>query len=208
MWWLFIERKRVHVGIFIYWFLLYFLFIIDEQAFSTIDPRIFCKFMFKLSHHPAPTKAYVNSIIVQVDFMLGSYMEDIGITSQQFEAACGKGSKRSFQHGLFEQVRRFFRLSLSCLWLVWRTAGLGGGGFWDLQADDDSEEYWTPAPGFGAPTTKVTNSSQLPRVVHSRPEIRCHKYTAKGKCLCYVSIYDKGVVPAHNSLRCVVMVMT
>jgi len=39
-----------------------------------------------------------------VDFMLGSYMEDIGIKPQQFEEACGKGSKRSFQHGLFEQV--------------------------------------------------------------------------------------------------------
>merc|ERR1719411_1756436 len=39
-----------------------------------------------------------------VDFMLGSYMEDIGINSGQFEEACGKGSKRSFQHGLFEQV--------------------------------------------------------------------------------------------------------
>ena len=36
--------------------------------------------------------------------MLGSYMEDIGITPKQFEEACGKGSKRSFQHGLFEQV--------------------------------------------------------------------------------------------------------
>jgi len=39
-----------------------------------------------------------------VDFMLGSYMEDIGITPKQFEDACGKGSKKSFQHGLFEQV--------------------------------------------------------------------------------------------------------
>merc|ERR1712012_538078 len=39
-----------------------------------------------------------------VDFMLGSYMEDIGIKPKQFEEACGKGSKRSFQHGLFEQV--------------------------------------------------------------------------------------------------------
>ena len=36
--------------------------------------------------------------------MLGSYMEDIGINSKQFEEACGKGSKKSFQHGLFEQV--------------------------------------------------------------------------------------------------------
>ena len=39
--------------------------------------------------------------------MLGSYMEDIGIKPQQFEEACGKGSKRSFQHGLFEQVFSF-----------------------------------------------------------------------------------------------------
>ena len=31
-------------------------------------------------------------------------MEDIGIAPKQFEEACGKGSKRSFQHGLFEQV--------------------------------------------------------------------------------------------------------
>ena len=38
--------------------------------------------------------------------MLGSYMEDIGITPKQFEDACGKGSKKSFQHGLFEQVYR------------------------------------------------------------------------------------------------------
>ena len=27
-----------------------------------------------------------------VDFMLGSYMEDIGITPEQFESACGKAS--------------------------------------------------------------------------------------------------------------------
>ena len=43
----------------------------------------------------------------QVDFMLGSYMEDIGITPQQFEEACGQGTvnvKKQFQHGLFEQV--------------------------------------------------------------------------------------------------------
>ena len=44
--------------------------------------------------------------VFEVDFMLGSYMEDIGITPKQFEDACGKGSKKSFQHGLFEQVCR------------------------------------------------------------------------------------------------------
>ena len=47
--------------------------------------------------------------------MLGSYMDDIGISSKQFEDACGKGSKRSFQHGLFEQVRLFYPFSLSLI---------------------------------------------------------------------------------------------
>ena len=47
------------------------------------------------------------SLLDQVDFMLGSYMEDIGITSGQFEAACGVASekiKTQFHHALFEQV--------------------------------------------------------------------------------------------------------
>ncbi|KAF2364319.1 ADP-ribosylation factor-like 2-binding protein domain [Trinorchestia longiramus] len=42
-----------------------------------------------------------------VDFMLGSYMEDIGITPEQFESACGKASKHiksKFHQSLFEQV--------------------------------------------------------------------------------------------------------
>merc|ERR1712156_38059 len=42
-----------------------------------------------------------------VDFMLGSYMEDIGISPEQFEEACGEGTemaKKQFQHALFEQV--------------------------------------------------------------------------------------------------------
>uniref|UniRef100_A0A6A7FNV9 Cilia- and flagella-associated protein 36 n=2 Tax=Hirondellea gigas TaxID=1518452 RepID=A0A6A7FNV9_9CRUS len=42
-----------------------------------------------------------------VDFMLGSYMEDISITPEQFEAACGKASrniKSEFHQSLFEQV--------------------------------------------------------------------------------------------------------
>merc|ERR1712088_537017 len=42
-----------------------------------------------------------------VDFMLGSYMEDIGISPTQFETACGlrTGKKNTkFTHGIFEQV--------------------------------------------------------------------------------------------------------
>jgi hypothetical protein len=39
--------------------------------------------------------------------MLGSYMEDIGITPEQFEAACGVASKKiktQFHQSLFEQA--------------------------------------------------------------------------------------------------------
>lgn len=42
-----------------------------------------------------------------VDFMLGTYMEDIGITPQQFERACNKSSSRiksQFHQMLFEQL--------------------------------------------------------------------------------------------------------
>merc|ERR1711936_458843 len=41
-----------------------------------------------------------------VDFMLGSYMEDIGITAKEFEAACtqGKSITGKFHQQLFEQV--------------------------------------------------------------------------------------------------------
>jgi len=42
-----------------------------------------------------------------VDFMLGSYMEDIGITPQQFQKACGGALgnvKKQFNHNVFEQI--------------------------------------------------------------------------------------------------------
>ena len=56
--------------------------------------------------------------------MLGSYMEDIGITPKQFEEACGKGSKRSFQHGLFEQVCLIKKMSFLFSYFL---SGLGSG---------------------------------------------------------------------------------
>jgi len=42
-----------------------------------------------------------------VDFMLGSYMEDISITPQQFQKACGGALgnvKKQFNHNVFEQI--------------------------------------------------------------------------------------------------------
>ena len=48
-----------------------------------------------------------DSMMMQVDFMLGSYMEDISITPEQFETACGVASKKiksQFHQSLFEQA--------------------------------------------------------------------------------------------------------
>ncbi|XP_030766503.1 cilia- and flagella-associated protein 36 [Sitophilus oryzae] len=41
-----------------------------------------------------------------VDFMLGNFMDDIGITSEQFHAACHEGKKYhlSFDNNIFEQI--------------------------------------------------------------------------------------------------------
>lgn len=42
-----------------------------------------------------------------VDFMLGSYMDDIGISPQQFQKACGAALgnvKKQFNHNVFEQI--------------------------------------------------------------------------------------------------------
>ena len=95
--------------------------------------------------------------LLQVDFMLGSYMEDIGITAKEFEAACtqGKSITGKFHQQLFEQVESFlFSLSrLSPFSFLWagRTlslflhtlpmAGVGCGRLWDFQEDDDPEEH-------------------------------------------------------------------
>ena len=51
---------------------------------------------------------FTKTLFVKVDFMLGSYMEDIQITPQQFSDACTKAKiKTQFQQGLFEQVKEF-----------------------------------------------------------------------------------------------------
>ncbi len=87
----------------------------------------------------------------QVDFMLGSYMEDIGITPEQFEAACGVASKKiktQFHQALFEQVeikRSLVAVSRSNSGVL--HSGVGGRRLRDLQADDDPEEHRTAAAG-------------------------------------------------------------
>ena len=95
--------------------------------------------------------------------MLGSYMEDIGITAKEFEAACtqGKSITGKFHQQLFEQVS-IYRIAdsdyLLCIlksshllvcrsrvldFVILKVAilGLGGGRLRDFQEDDDSEEH-------------------------------------------------------------------
>jgi len=64
---------------------------------------------------------------IQVDFMLGSYMDDMGINADQFEEACAKGKagiKTQFQQMLFEQVghinfSRSFEYCAGLLYTAW-----------------------------------------------------------------------------------------
>ncbi|CAH1989816.1 unnamed protein product [Acanthoscelides obtectus] len=80
-----------------------------------------------------------------VDFMLGNFMEDIGITPEQFENACKEGKKHhlSFDHNLFEQIwaandydmfkkmmtRRNVELQLEALELIERKYGITPDSF-------------------------------------------------------------------------------
>ena len=84
-------------------------------------------------------------------------MEDIGIKPKQFEEACGKGSKRSFQHGLFEQV--WYCLPIQIMRVS--NSGLGSRWFWDIQENDDSEEYWITASGSGVASAEVWSTSRI-----------------------------------------------
>ena len=86
--------------------------------------------------------------------MLGSYMEDIGITAKEFEAACtqGRSITGKFHQQLFEQVLPSFLL-FCCLHTT--TSGLGRGWLWDFQENDDPEEHWSANGSTGVVTTKV-----------------------------------------------------
>jgi len=57
-------------------------------------------------HHAEEYKKIHEDYKNLVDFMLGSYMEDIGISAKEFEVACSQGKKITgkFHQQLFEQV--------------------------------------------------------------------------------------------------------
>ena len=92
-----------------------------------------------------------------VDFMLGTYMEDIGITPSQFEKACSKSSSRiksQFHQMLFEQlwaaddfdmfqrmmIRTNIELQLQALELIQQRCGLLPASFQADGAEVSDEE--------------------------------------------------------------------
>merc|ERR1711944_300627 len=89
-----------------------------------------------------------------VDFMLGSYMEDIGITPKQFEEACGKGSKRSFQHGLFEQVWAADDFEIFKRMMIQKNIEL------QLQALELLQQRYGVLPESLQPTTKKSSDNE------------------------------------------------
>ncbi|XP_044263849.1 cilia- and flagella-associated protein 36 [Tribolium madens] len=90
-----------------------------------------------------------------VDFMLGSFMEDIGITPDQFEEACNKGYTYhvSFNKNIFEQIwaandyemfkrmmtQRNVELQLEALELIERKYGITPQSFLPKKKDDKVE---------------------------------------------------------------------
>ncbi|XP_023016503.1 cilia- and flagella-associated protein 36 [Leptinotarsa decemlineata] len=91
-----------------------------------------------------------------VDFMLGNFMEDIGITPEQFENACIEGKKHpvSFDQNLFEQIwaandyeifrrimtQRNVELQLQALELIEQKYGITPQSFIPKHKDDNVKE--------------------------------------------------------------------
>lgn len=93
-----------------------------------------------------------------VDFMLGNFMEDIGITPEQFEEACNRGNYEPvpvhFDQNLFEQIwaandyeifkrmmtQRNVELQLQALELIEQKYGITPESFIPKKKQDSKEE--------------------------------------------------------------------
>ena len=98
-----------------------------------------------------------------MDFMLKSFMEDIGISEDQFTRACSfdtRHMKTDMHTSVFEQVNDSIILN-NYNWFFMQfwfyNSGLGCRWIWSIQENDDSEKYWTTIASSGAITTKVTS---------------------------------------------------
>ena len=94
--------------------------------------------------------------------MLKSFMEDIGISEDQFTRACSfdtRHMKTDMHTSVFEQVNdsiiSFIIIIIN--YTFWSyNSGLGCRWIWSIQENDDSEKYWITIASSGAITTKVT----------------------------------------------------
>ncbi|XP_066249559.1 cilia- and flagella-associated protein 36 [Euwallacea similis] len=94
-----------------------------------------------------------------VDFMLGNFMEDIGISSEQFEKACAEGKRYvSFDNNIFEQIwaandqqmfvrmmtQRNVELQLQALELIEKKYGITPQSFIPKKSEDHTERSENP----------------------------------------------------------------
>ncbi|XP_066153017.1 cilia- and flagella-associated protein 36 [Euwallacea fornicatus] len=94
-----------------------------------------------------------------VDFMLGNFMEDIGISSEQFEKACVEGKRYvSFNNNIFEQIwaandqqmfvrmmtQRNVELQLQALDLIEKKYGITPQSFIPKKSEDQTERDENP----------------------------------------------------------------
>ncbi|KAJ8960316.1 hypothetical protein NQ318_004048 [Aromia moschata] len=102
-----------------------------------------------------------------VDFMLGNFMEDIGITPEQFENACKEGRKYqvSFDHNLFEQIWAANDYDMFKRMMAQRNVEL------QLQALELIERKYGITPQSFIPKTKDENAKEIPVTIEKTSDL-------------------------------------
>ena len=99
--------------------------------------------------------------------MLGSYMDDIGITPQQFQKACGGALgnvKKQFTHTVFEQIWAADDFSVFKRMMVQKNIEL------QLQALELLQQKYGVLPDSLKPTSKIKSQGSIKRADSSSEE--------------------------------------
>ncbi|XP_060536183.1 cilia- and flagella-associated protein 36 [Cylas formicarius] len=101
-----------------------------------------------------------------VDFMLGNFMDDIGITPEQFHGACLEGKKYhvSFDHNLFEQIWAANDYDMFVRMMTQKNVEL------QLQALELIEKKYGITPQSFIPTKSEERVQQIPVIIEQEPE--------------------------------------
>lgn len=122
-----------------------------------------------------------------VDFMLGSFMEEMQITPEQFEVACLAGkhsaSGLSFHQGLFQQVlfklfQRIFEWWIENDFFLW--IDLGSKWYPNICANDDTTKCWVAVTSIRCDWTKTFEFNRF--IINRWWWCWCYGWNELGKC--------------------------